>query len=191
MLATAPKIDPRVRRTRQLLTDALGQLLMEQSFDDITVQDIAARATVNRATFYAHFVDKYALVNELIRDGFAQTLAAHLGAPTDSPEQYLRRLFLAVTGHMVSVNARCRRSYRMFETLVEAQVKLQLRQCIRAWLVERAPVGAAPSQAELTAAIVSWALYGAAVEWSSQAGSVPAEDFADEAVPLIAASIVR
>ena len=53
--------DPRVKRTRKLLQDALLELLAEKSFDAITVQDIAERSTINRATFYAHFVDKYDL----------------------------------------------------------------------------------------------------------------------------------
>ncbi|MBI4304912.1 MAG: TetR family transcriptional regulator, partial [Chloroflexi bacterium] len=45
--------DPRVKRTRKLLHDAFDSLLSEKSFEAITVQDIAERATVNRATFYA------------------------------------------------------------------------------------------------------------------------------------------
>src|SRR5205814_10062730 len=53
--------DPRVRRTRKLLRDALVELLAEKSFHAINVQEVADRATLNRATFYAHFVDKFAL----------------------------------------------------------------------------------------------------------------------------------
>ncbi len=52
--------DPRVKRTRQLLLQAFMALLEEkQHIYSISVQDIAERATVNRATFYAHFEDKY------------------------------------------------------------------------------------------------------------------------------------
>ena len=57
MVATTTRIDPRVTRTRKLLLDAFVSLQAEKAFDDITVQDIATRATVNRATVYAHFVD--------------------------------------------------------------------------------------------------------------------------------------
>jgi AcrR family transcriptional regulator len=53
------KLDPRVRRTRQLLQDALLALLAEKRFEAITVQDITERATLNHATFYAHFADKW------------------------------------------------------------------------------------------------------------------------------------
>ena len=60
------------------------------------MQDITARATVNRATFYAHFVDKYALVDELIREGFTQILQQRMVTPAHSTEEQVRRLLLAV-----------------------------------------------------------------------------------------------
>ena len=120
MLATSTRIDPRVKRTRKLLLDAFLSIMTEKSFDDITVQDIAARATVNRATFYAHFVDKYALVDELIREGFTQMLQQRMATPAGSTEEHLRRLLLAVCDywtalHSLSPLAR-RRSVRVVAT---------------------------------------------------------------------------
>jgi AcrR family transcriptional regulator len=54
--------DPRVKRTRQLLLQAFISLLEERhTIHSIRVADITERATINRATFYAHFEDKYAL----------------------------------------------------------------------------------------------------------------------------------
>ena len=50
--------DQRVRRTRDRLGDALMALLIEKPFDDITVQDVIARAGVSRSTFYTHYRDK-------------------------------------------------------------------------------------------------------------------------------------
>ena len=60
--------DPRVKRTRQLLMQAFTELAAEKDIRAITVQDIAARATLNRATFYAHFRDKEALLDAAFRD---------------------------------------------------------------------------------------------------------------------------
>jgi AcrR family transcriptional regulator len=54
----AEKGDPRVRRTRDRLGDALVELLVEKSFDDITVHDVLERAGVSRSTFYTHYRDK-------------------------------------------------------------------------------------------------------------------------------------
>lgn len=57
-----PKDDRRSRRTRQLIGDALVELMLEKRFDDITVQDILDRADVGRSTFYAHYPDKESLL---------------------------------------------------------------------------------------------------------------------------------
>ena len=59
--ATEGKLDPRVRRTRALLVRAFNELLAEKGHAGLTVQEIAERATINRATFYAHFKDQYEL----------------------------------------------------------------------------------------------------------------------------------
>lgn len=57
-----PKDDRRSRRTRQLLGDALVELMLEKHFESITVQDILDRADVGRSTFYAHYTDKESLL---------------------------------------------------------------------------------------------------------------------------------
>jgi AcrR family transcriptional regulator len=161
----------------------------EKSFDDITVQDITARATVNRATFYAHFVDKYALVDEMIREGFTQMLQPRMATPAASTEEQLRRLLLAVCDYWTALHSQCKHSYRMFESLVEAQVKAQLREQVRSAIIERGgPRSHSHPRVELLATIVSWAIYGAALEWSQRPGGQSAEAFVEEALPLIAAS---
>src|SRR5437762_11232882 len=66
--------DPRIRRTRQLLQSALGTLMRNKSFDEISVQDITETATVNRATFYDHYADKYALLEALVAGSFHMLL---------------------------------------------------------------------------------------------------------------------
>jgi AcrR family transcriptional regulator len=56
------KVDRRVRRTRELLSNALISLLHEQRYERVTVQDVIDRADVGRSTFYAHFHDKDGLL---------------------------------------------------------------------------------------------------------------------------------
>jgi AcrR family transcriptional regulator len=187
---TAEKIDPRVKRTRKLIVDAFVSLQAEKSFDDITIQDIAERATVNRATFYAHFQDKYALLDSIIHDGFEVTLRYRLDTPIDDTHVYLRQLFLAVTDHLTGIQTRCQRSFGMFGSLVEAQIKAQVREHVQTWLAAGPKTRAVPKQRrELAATLISWSIYGAALEWQDRAGSQSAESFAEEALPLIAATI--
>ena len=64
--------DLRIQRTRILLCDTLINLIAEKGFDAISVKDIAERAMINRATFYRHFEDKYALVTYIFKEAIAQ-----------------------------------------------------------------------------------------------------------------------
>ncbi len=64
----ARKMDRRVQRTRKLLRDALMNLIMEDGYDAISIQDITEKANLGRATFYLHFKDK----DELLLDVMEQ-----------------------------------------------------------------------------------------------------------------------
>ena len=52
------RTDRRVRRTRELLQNALIDLIRERGYDSITIQDIVDRANVGRTTFYLHYNSK-------------------------------------------------------------------------------------------------------------------------------------
>src|ERR1700730_5840095 len=54
--------DRRVQRTRQLLEQALLELIEEQNYESITVQQITDRANMGRATFYLHYREKEQLL---------------------------------------------------------------------------------------------------------------------------------
>src|SRR3954447_314289 len=90
------RVDPRVLRTRRLLQDALLSLAREQSLDEISVADIADRATVNRSTFYQHYPDKETLLADAL-DAQAALAGADLsgmdpesGPDVDPPEIFVR-----------------------------------------------------------------------------------------------------
>ena len=77
MSQSAESTDPRVLRTRRLLRQALVELVSEQDFESITVQDITDRATLNRATLYLHYQDKY----DLLEDVFHKMIAGLVPLP--------------------------------------------------------------------------------------------------------------
>ena len=52
------RTDRRVQRTREMLQNALIELIRERGYDAITVQDIVDRANVGRTTFYLHYNSK-------------------------------------------------------------------------------------------------------------------------------------
>ncbi|MEZ4662242.1 MAG: TetR/AcrR family transcriptional regulator [Caldilineaceae bacterium] len=71
-------MDRRVRRSRKMLGEALLALVVEKPFGDITVQDIADRADMNRATFYLHFQSKEELLQSALEELFDE-LVSHFG----------------------------------------------------------------------------------------------------------------
>ena len=62
------KVDLRIVKTNKVLYEALLDLLKEQTFEEIKVSDICAKALVNRSTFYSHFNDKFELVASFMND---------------------------------------------------------------------------------------------------------------------------
>lgn len=60
--------DRRVSKTRRALKEALTDLILETSYEGVTVQDVIDRADVGRSTFYAHFLDKDDLLMAILAD---------------------------------------------------------------------------------------------------------------------------
>jgi AcrR family transcriptional regulator len=65
-----PKLDRRVVRTRRMLADALIELILERSYEAITIQDITERADLRRATFYLHYGTKEELLLAALEETF-------------------------------------------------------------------------------------------------------------------------
>jgi len=71
----AENTDPRVLRSRQMLMESLLRLLTRKEFDNISIQEIADEATLNRATFYLHYSDKNALLQAMTAARFRDLIA--------------------------------------------------------------------------------------------------------------------
>ena len=104
MKTSVEQVDLRVRRTHKLLWEAFMAELSERAFEEITVTDICERAMVHRTTFYKHYEDKYALLEQGMRQMYDALLAAeeHLPPSTFSvehPPPYFIRLFEHAAQH--------------------------------------------------------------------------------------------
>ncbi|MED1203906.1 TetR/AcrR family transcriptional regulator [Heyndrickxia acidicola] len=62
------RVDRRIAKSQVAIKNAVTELMSEKSFDDITIQDIADRADVNRGTIYLHYTDKYDLLDKMIEE---------------------------------------------------------------------------------------------------------------------------
>jgi AcrR family transcriptional regulator len=181
MECPADNLDPRIRRTRRMLFQALEQLLAEKSFEDISVQDIAERSTVNRATFYDHFDDKFSLLEEMIGERFSAHFATRMaGAEAGCPSAH-KQLVLSVCDFLAELSSACQKHQKQFEPVVESRVKAVLRNFLLSGLHKH---GVTKADAELRATLVSWALYGAALEWSRHKSTSP-EVLAETILPLL------
>jgi AcrR family transcriptional regulator len=76
--------DPRIVRTRSMLRDAFVSLILERGYDSITIQDIADRAGLRRATFYLHYKDKEELLTATL-DGMMLGITAEIAQIEDNP----------------------------------------------------------------------------------------------------------
>ncbi|HZC36829.1 MAG TPA: TetR/AcrR family transcriptional regulator [Chthoniobacterales bacterium] len=187
MQQSCEHLDPRVRRTRRLLVDAFNELLAKKDFEVISVQDIAEQATVNRATFYDHFPDKFALLDYLIEDDFRNALKARMGDAAPSEPEGLRRIMLALCNYLDELGKRCPKHRRQFEPMVESKIKAVVRDILLSSL--KCPNDPGQYSApELVATMASWAMYGAALEWS-RTKVQPAKDFIGTVLPLITATL--
>lgn len=77
------KEDPRVRKTRRLLRDALVSLILDKDYASVTIKEITERADVAYITFFRHFESIDHLLMEVLEEGLAElqgyieTLAKH------------------------------------------------------------------------------------------------------------------
>ena len=96
------KMDVRVRRTYQMLGDALHALLKEKSFEDLTVLEICEAAGIHRATFYKHFTDKYDFLNRYFRLSIEELRFGKLESEL-TPEAFRRNINRMISNVMAYV----------------------------------------------------------------------------------------
>lgn len=186
---TREKVDPRVKRTRELILRAFGELLGRKAFEAITVQDIADRATVNRATFYAHFQDKYDLLEHAFIESFQQALYKNLPAGSEYSPHTVQLLIQSVCEFLEELHSHCAPSMRsQFDSVLEKQIRGQLYEVLTSWLVRARPSNLR-DEAELRATVAAWAIYGAAAQWSQGDRKEPSEKFARRVLPVILAGL--
>jgi len=180
--ACTDALDPRIRRTREMLQQSLATLLESREFEKISVQDITDAATVNRATFYAHYPDKFALLECMVAGRF-HALLAERGVEFTGCASAPRGIALGVCDYLaLTPGVDCERQLQM-EPHLESAVVAVVRGMLLSGMKQHAvPEGTSP---ELLAATVSWAIYGAAKEWARTPRRVPSEQIAETIVSLV------
>lgn len=182
-MTTATDIDPRIKRTRQLLFKALQELLAEKGFDAITMGDLAERSTLNRGTIYDHFADKFALLEAMIAEQFQEMFCTRMGTATGTCLGSVRQLILTVCDFLGALMSCCMEHQRPFEPVVESTVRTILRQFLLEGLTHGGKAKS-PEDAELRATAASWLICGTVFDWSRERRTTP-DGLADEVLPLV------
>jgi AcrR family transcriptional regulator len=80
--------DRRVQRTQDRLRQAMAELIVQRSYESISIRDLTAEAGVGYATFFRHYPSKDALLLDLLQRSI-QDLAQLLppGLDTDPTEE--------------------------------------------------------------------------------------------------------
>jgi AcrR family transcriptional regulator len=184
-LKEVEKLDPRVKRTRALILSSFEALLAEKGFESISVQDVTDKAGINRATFYAHFTDKYALLDYSISHLFMQEMERRtLNACHYTPDN-LRNLILSVCEFLSNMHSECAQPHQQFESLVEGTIKNILFELLSYWLKQTD----LKVSTDIPATVATWAIYGLASHYSHLKKRPVLDKFVDEAFPLVAVNL--
>ena len=170
--STAETTDPRIVRSRHMLREALAKLLIHKNFDDISIQEIADEATLNRATFYLHYPDKNALLQAMAAARFGELIARRGLSFTDC-DGALRAIALGVCDYLAET-AGC--PGQLAKMPLEGSIIPVVEDMFRKGAADHALTpGVDP---ELLATTAAWAIFGAAHSWFQMPDRIPAEEMA-------------
>ena len=155
-----------------MLMEALARLLSEKEFEDVSVQEIADEATLNRATFYLHYADKNALLHAMTESRFRDLIERRAITFTDC-NGALRAIALGVCDYLAESTGCPTQLSRM---ALEGSIIPIVEDMFKEGLALH---GIAPGvDASLPATTAAWAVFGAARRWFQSPNRVPAEEMA-------------
>jgi AcrR family transcriptional regulator len=168
----AETTDPRILRSRRMLMESLAKLLLKKQFEDISVQEIADDATLNRATFYLHYPDKNALLQAMTGARFRDLLNRRSIAFTDC-NGALHAIALGVCDYLAeSTSCPAQLARIPLEGSIIPVVEGMFKEGISCHaLVPGVDAG-------LLATTAAWAVFGAARRWFQTPDRIPAEEMA-------------
>ena len=168
----AETMDPRILRSRRMLMEALATLLTRKELSDISIQEIADEATLNRATFYLHYPDKNALLQAMTAARF-RDLIARRGLSFSNCDGALRAIALGVCDYLAETTG-C--PSQLTKMSLEGSIIPVVEDMFREGAAHH-PV-ANGTDPEMLATTVAWAIFGAARRWYQTPDRIPAVEMA-------------
>jgi AcrR family transcriptional regulator len=176
---SAESTDPRILRSRQMLMEGLAKLLVRKDFYEISVQEIADEANLNRATFYLHYPDKNALLQAMTAARF-RDLIARRGLTFTDCDGALRAIALGVCDYLAE-SAGC--PGQLAKMSLEGSVIPVVEGMFHEGAANH-PV-APGTDAKLLGTAAAWAIFGAAQLWYQSPDRIPAEEMASKIEAMV------
>lgn len=196
--------DRRIQRTRQVLQRAFLDVMrekgeavksmreVERCFTTMSIQEITERANVNRGTFYLHFTDKYMLADAVVREQWQQQLASVL---PPEPRWDRRTLHLLTQAVLNNLEEKFHHQYRpspVMVPMIERAIHEELTELLLTWLKEaRSGERRRGEPLETIAHVVSWAIFGTAIQWSQTEKTVSSEQMAGIISQVVMEGVAR
>lgn len=169
MISQSQKNHTQISRTYNLIQDAFLSLSNEKSFEDITVKDVSRRAPVNRSTFYAHFQDKYDLLDSFISDRFMSIVSGRIHSGMKLNEETLRYLILIMCDYHQSMGNNYAKLYKSAAILIDIKVQLKLQDIVLNMLMNSKTFSNnEKDKLELVTVMISSGVYCATKRWHSK-----------------------
>lgn len=111
--------------TKELIIESFIQLIDKKDFEKITIADLTNGAGVNRATFYAHFNDKYVLLDYIVNDS-AESVVRKYTEDLVGEKELVYALVLAICEFHSQPNIQCRQSYLLLIPQIKQKMLLTL-----------------------------------------------------------------
>lgn len=182
-ILTTTKVDPRIIRTKKLLVEAFQEVSREKKMSQITVKDITERATVNRATFYAHFTDKYDILNYTLSETILKDLNNTLSVSDIINETVISNLFISIANYMVEVQDSCKMNSETFCNQAHQRINNELEDIFTIMLRNSYPEQDIDVLVN-SASFLASGLCGLARHWLDTS-SLTAEAFIDKNLPFL------
>ncbi|MBB6731506.1 TetR family transcriptional regulator [Cohnella zeiphila] len=178
--------DPRVKRTRHLFVQAFNELVgKKRNVYSISVRDITNQATVNRTTFYAHFQDKYEFLEYWMTEKFQMAIKDRLQEETRCSADNLRILIQTIFDFLLQFQ-QCRTpGDKQFEAMFENAMQQDLHRLLLKRVYEGDTQGFSQEKLEAMALVISWGIFGSALQWSRNPQDRTAETMFDEVIEVL------
>ncbi|WP_098745524.1 TetR family transcriptional regulator [Paenibacillus sp. EZ-K15] len=182
--------DPRVKRTRQLFVQAFNDLIgKKRNIYSISVHDITNQATVNRTTFYAHFQDKYDFLEYWMTEKFQMTIRDRLPEEPRCNADNLRILIQTIFDFLLRFQQCSMPGDKQFEAMFENAMRQDLHRLLLKRVNEVDTQGFSQEKLEAAALVISWGIFGSALQWSRNPQDRSVESMFKEVIEVISVNL--